>query len=152
MFAATRPVGPCAFYPMNDSWTDSPCAPGAVLVGDAAGWSDPIIGQGLSIAMRDARMVAEILRSTRDWGPAALAEYAAERSERMRRLRIAAQVSTDLHTSFGPAGAARRRAYLELMATDPVLAGARTVTMLGPDRVPAESFEKPNIDRIRALS
>ena len=28
MFAAARPAGPCAFYPMNDSWTDGPCAPG----------------------------------------------------------------------------------------------------------------------------
>jgi 2-polyprenyl-6-methoxyphenol hydroxylase-like FAD-dependent oxidoreductase len=152
MFGAARPVGPCAFYPMNDSWTDPPFAPGAVLVGDAAGWNDPIIGQGLSIAMRDARIVADILRSTRDWRPAVFAEYGQERRERMRRLRIAAQVSTDLYTSFGPAGAARRRAYLELMATDPVLAGPRIVTQLGPDRIPAESFDKPNIDRILALS
>jgi 2-polyprenyl-6-methoxyphenol hydroxylase-like FAD-dependent oxidoreductase len=152
MFVEARPAGPCAFYPMNDSWTFQPFAPGAVLVGDAAGWNDPIIGQGLSIAMRDARIVADILRSTPDWRPAAFAEYGAERSERMRRLRIAAQVSTDLYTSFGPAGAARRHAYLELMATDPVLAGPRLVTQLGPDRVPAESFEKPNIDRILVLS
>ena len=32
-------------------------APGVVLIGDAAGWNDPIIGQGLSIALRDVRMV-----------------------------------------------------------------------------------------------
>jgi 2-polyprenyl-6-methoxyphenol hydroxylase-like FAD-dependent oxidoreductase len=151
MFGATRPVGPCAFYPMNDSWTDPPFAPGAVLVGDAAGWSDPIIGQGLSIAMRDARIVADILRSTRDWSPTSFVEYGAERSERMRRLRIAAQVCTSLYTTFGPEGAARRHTYLGLMATDPVLAGPRIVTILGPDRIPAESFEKPNIDRILAL-
>ena len=28
MFAAARPAGPCAFYPMNDSWTDGPVRAG----------------------------------------------------------------------------------------------------------------------------
>ena len=28
LFAAARPAGPCAFYPMNDTWTDEPFAPG----------------------------------------------------------------------------------------------------------------------------
>jgi 2-polyprenyl-6-methoxyphenol hydroxylase-like FAD-dependent oxidoreductase len=36
-----------------------------VLIGDAAGWKDPIIGQGLSIALRDVRIVTDILRSGR---------------------------------------------------------------------------------------
>jgi menaquinone-9 beta-reductase len=38
-----------------------------VLVGDAAGHNDPIIGQGLSIALRDVRLVGEaILAGGRD--------------------------------------------------------------------------------------
>ena len=53
---------------MNDTWTDSPCAPGVVLLGDAAGWNDPIIGQGLSIALRDVRMVADVVRADPDLG------------------------------------------------------------------------------------
>ena len=44
-----RPAGPLFSYFNNDSWTDEPFAPGVVLVGDAAGWNDPIIGLGLSI-------------------------------------------------------------------------------------------------------
>ena len=68
IFRAARPAGPCAFYPMNDTWTDSPCAPGVVLLGDAAGWNDPIIGQGLSIALRDVRMVADVVRAGPDLG------------------------------------------------------------------------------------
>jgi hypothetical protein len=37
------------------------------------------------------------------------------------------------------------------MATDEVLAGPFHSTQLGPERIPAESFEQPNIDRILAL-
>ena len=151
MFGAARPAGPCAFYPMNDSWTDQPYAPGAVLIGDAAGWNDPIVGQGLSIALRDVRIVADILRSTEDWRPASFADYGEERRERMRRLRVAARVETDIRATFSPLGNARRRAYLSLMATDLVLAGPLLTLQLGPEKLPAESFEQPNIDRILAL-
>jgi 2-polyprenyl-6-methoxyphenol hydroxylase-like FAD-dependent oxidoreductase len=59
-----RPAGTCVWYPMSDAWTDRPDAPGAVLVGGAAGWTDPITGQGLSNALRDARLVAEAVRPT----------------------------------------------------------------------------------------
>ena len=61
--AASTPAGPCAMYPMNDSWTDRVAVPGVVLIGDAAGWNDPIIGEGLSIALRDARTVADVVTS-----------------------------------------------------------------------------------------
>jgi 2-polyprenyl-6-methoxyphenol hydroxylase-like FAD-dependent oxidoreductase len=150
MFAAVKPAGPCAFYPMNDSWTDLPHAPGVVLVGDAAGWNDPIIGQGLSIALRDVRIVTDILRDRRaapDFTP-----YAAERGERMRRLRIAARVATDLSATFTPAGSARRGAYNAAAATDPVLAAPRMAIQLGPDALPAEAFTEYNLERILALA
>jgi len=152
MFSAVHPVGPCAFYPMNDSWTDQPYAPGAVLIGDAAGWNDPIIGQGLAIAMRDVRTVTDILRGGSDWSTAALAGYGDERRERMRRLRIAAQVRIALATTFSPTGAARRRAYNAASRTDPVISGAQLIQQVGPENVPAESLSRATIDRILALS
>jgi 2-polyprenyl-6-methoxyphenol hydroxylase-like FAD-dependent oxidoreductase len=152
LFAAARPAGPCAFYPMNDTWTDQPYAPGVVLIGDAAGWNDPIIGQGLSIALRDARIVGDILGAEDRWSSSVFAPYAAERRERMRRLRVAARVVTDLTATFTPAGAARRRAYNAVFRQDPVLAGPRVVPQLGPDNVPAEAFGRANVERILALS
>jgi 2-polyprenyl-6-methoxyphenol hydroxylase-like FAD-dependent oxidoreductase len=152
MFAQATPAGPCVFYPMNDSWTGRPYAPGAVLIGDAAGWNDPIIGQGLSISLRDARIVADTLRSTRNWEAATFTDYATERRERMRRLRIGARIATDLRTTFTPRGAARRRAYTALLETDPVLAGPTLAQLLGPEHMPAESFEQSTIDRILALA
>ncbi|MHA6629447.1 FAD-dependent oxidoreductase [Pseudonocardia sichuanensis] len=149
---AATPAGPCIFYPMNDSWTDRVSAPGVVLVGDAAGWNDPVIGQGLSIALRDARIVADILRTGPDWSERAFTPYARERRERMRRLRIAARVTTDLQCTFTRAGIDRRRAYLAVLGSDPVLAGSQRVKHLGPENVPAEAFAQPTIDRILALT
>ncbi|MGB7795523.1 MAG: FAD-dependent monooxygenase [Pseudonocardiaceae bacterium] len=152
MFRAARPAGPCVFYPMNDTWTDQPYAPGVVLIGDAAGWNDPIIGQGLSIAIRDVGIVTDILRTESDWSESAFAGYGEERRERMRRLRITAQVRTDLVATFTPAGAARRQAYNTIWPTDPVLGGPHLTMLLGPDNVPAESFSQPTIDQILALA
>ena len=42
---------------MTDTWLDQPFGEGVVLIGDA-GWSDPVIGQGLSVACRDAHVLS----------------------------------------------------------------------------------------------
>ncbi|MCA1706843.1 MAG: FAD-dependent monooxygenase [Actinobacteria bacterium] len=152
MFGAARPAGPCAFYPSNDSWTETPYVPGAVLLGDAASWNDPIIGQGLSIALRDVRMVSEILRSGSDWSPTAFEPYGEERRERMRRLRLAARIRTDITTTFTQDGATRRKAYNRVWRTDPVLGGTRLAVQLGPEKVAAEAFEPEAVDRILTLT
>ncbi|MFF4188599.1 FAD-dependent monooxygenase [Streptomyces sp. NPDC001691] len=152
MFAAATPSESCAFYPMNDAWTDGPVVPGAVLIGDAAGWTDPVVGQGLSIALRDARLVRDALRSHGTWSPHALKEYAEEREERMRRLRISGAVRTTMNMTFSPEGAARRKAYAKAWPQDPVLAGSRLATFQGAFGVPAESFHPDTIQRLFALS
>jgi 2-polyprenyl-6-methoxyphenol hydroxylase-like FAD-dependent oxidoreductase len=152
MFAAARPVRPCAFHPMNDGWTDQPYAPGVVLIGDAAGWNDPIIGQGLSLALHDVRTLSDILRDGSDWSPVAFAGYGEQRGERLRRLRAIAQLKTDLVATFTPAGAARRRTYNAIWQSDPVLAGPQIAPLVGPDNVPSESFSQSVKDRILALA
>src|SRR2546427_499434 len=53
-----------------------------LVVGDAAGYNDPVIGEGLSIALRDVRMLSELLAASDDWSPAALQPYVEERAER----------------------------------------------------------------------
>ncbi|PWS50855.1 monooxygenase [Streptomyces sp. FT05W] len=151
MFAAATPSESCAFYPMNDAWTDSPVVPGGVLIGDAAGWSDPVVGQGLSIALRDARQVRDALRSDTVWSTRTLAPYREEREERMRRLRISGAVRTTMYMTFGPEGAARRKAYAKAWPTDPVLAGSRLATFQGAFGVPDESFAPATIQRLFAL-
>ncbi len=120
--AAGELAGPCSFYIGSDSWTARPLADGVVLVGDAAGWSDPIIGEGLSVAMRDARSVADVLLGGDDWSTEAFEPYAIERAERMRRLRIVAHVTTTNRCTFTDAGVAQRTSVLRPDAersTDP---------------------------------
>lgn len=150
--AAATPAGPVATYPMNDSLVRTPAVPGAVLVGDAAGWNDPIIGEGLSVSLRDARIVVDILTTSDDWTLAAFTEYISERRERMRRLKIAAHLQNELGCVFTEAGRQRRGAVIEALASDPLLAAATALTQFaGPDAAPAEAFHPQNVDRILAM-
>ena len=135
-----RPAGPLHAYINADSWTDEPFAQGVVLVGDAAGWNDPIIGLGLSITYRDVRIVSEILKSTTDWSPGAFASYAVERAERMRRLRFAASITAGLDMEFTDAAKARRRRHFQRTAENPMLGAHALAVMAGPEAAPAQLF------------
>jgi 2-polyprenyl-6-methoxyphenol hydroxylase-like FAD-dependent oxidoreductase len=95
-----QPIGPCASFPMTDTWTRLPYGPGVVLVGDAAGWSNPVTGQGLAVAMRDSKVVTELLLNDAQWNTELFDQYAIERHERMRRLRFASAL-TDLLAAQG---------------------------------------------------
>jgi 2-polyprenyl-6-methoxyphenol hydroxylase-like FAD-dependent oxidoreductase len=140
--ANAKPAGPVHAYPNEDSWTDTPYAPGMLLIGDAAGWNDPIIGQGLSITYRDVRIVSEILRETDDWSKADFAPYAEERRERMRRLRFAAAIQATTFNEFGADARARRKRVAERQAANPVLTLAVLASMVGPESVPEIAFDE----------
>ena len=151
--AAATPAGPATFYPWNDSWMDTTCAPGVVLIGDAAGWNDPIIGQGLAIALRDARTVAEVIRVNDDSTPVAFEGYESERAERMRRLRIDAGIQTEIFCTFSETGRQRRQAFTAALADDPLVAAATLLPMFaGPEVAPAEAFEPENVQRVLSLA
>jgi 2-polyprenyl-6-methoxyphenol hydroxylase-like FAD-dependent oxidoreductase len=144
--ADADPAGPLFSYFNHDSWTDSPSAPGVVLVGDAAGWNDPIIGLGLSITYRDVRLVSDILLATSDWSAADFTPYAEERRERMRRLRFAAELQAGLDMEFDEAARARRRRYHA--AEDPMLKAHGIAVMAGPEAAPAETFTEAHRARV----
>jgi hypothetical protein len=116
-----------------------------------SGWNDPIIGQGLSIAMRDVRIVSEILLAGSKWSPAAFAPYAEERGERMRRLRLSAQLTTDLRATFTPQAAERLRRVLAKLVETPSLFESLMIQFIGPESAQAEAFEEASLDRILAL-
>ena len=145
---AGRPAGPLFSYFNADSWTDAPFAPGAVLVGDAAGWNDPIIGLGLSITYRDVRIVTDLLKSSDDWAALSFASYAEERRERMRRLRFAASLQAAIDMEFGEDARARRRSLFERSATDPSLRAHSFAVMAGPETLPAELFTDAHRARV----
>lgn len=149
--AAGRPAGPLLSYFNNDSWTDEPFAPGVVLVGDAAGWNDPIVGLGLSITYRDVRIVSDLLLGTDDWTPPTFAPYAEERAERMRRLRFTAALQASLDMEFGEAAKARRASLHERAAADPTLRMHAFAVMAGPEALPPEVFTEAHRARVLGL-
>jgi 2-polyprenyl-6-methoxyphenol hydroxylase-like FAD-dependent oxidoreductase len=147
--AAGSPAGPCATYPGDDTWTDTPFADRVVLVGDAAGHNDPIVGQGLSISMRDARIVRDlILAGARQ--PADFAPYGRERSDRMRTLRLIADVVSVTYAEDADNRLARRLFLAGKMASMdaevfPLLVGS----FAGPETVPDPLVNPAILDRIR---
>jgi menaquinone-9 beta-reductase len=149
LVAAGTPAGPCVTYPGDDTWTDTPFADGVVLVGDAAGHNDPIVGQGLSIALRDARIVRDlILDGARR--PADFTSYGQERSERMRALRLIADVVSVTYAEDAGNRTARRMFLAGKMASMdaevfPLLIGFMT----GPETVPGQLVNPQILDRIR---
>jgi 2-polyprenyl-6-methoxyphenol hydroxylase-like FAD-dependent oxidoreductase len=148
VFRYVEPAGPCLGAPFGESRTDAPYAAGVVLVGDAGGYNDPIIGQGLSLAVRDIRVVAETLLRSSRWDAPVFESYAIERAERLRRLGIAAEVATALRTTFGPEGRDRRAAAYTMFDADPTTRLTLASTLVGPDRVPAGAFEPAAVERV----
>jgi len=148
VIANARPAGPCHSYGNEDAWTDAPLAPGVVLIGDAAGHNDPIIGQGLSITFRDVRLVSEALLASEDWSPRAFEPYAEERRERMRRLRFSARMTSELENEFGPEAEARRGRAHDRLAADPTLGMWLFAAFIGPERLPASAFEPAVRERL----
>lgn len=131
-------AGPCHSIPNQSTWTENPVAKGLLLLGDAAGYNDPIIGQGLAISMRDIRVVSELMLGSNAWTPELFAPYVEERTERMRRLRVAARMDSIVHAEFGPEATARKLRILQ----NPVVAMARGAAMVGPEVLPAEAFSE----------
>lgn len=112
-FANAQPAGPCPAYPNSDSWTDRPFADGVVVIGDAAGHNDPINGQGLSITLRDVRILRDLLLNSDAWDTDVLEFFGDERMERMRRLRFMSRVAVEVTSVFTPEGIQRRGRFGE---------------------------------------
>ena len=148
--AGGTPSGPCNSYGNEDTWIDEPYVPGVVLIGDAAGHNDPIIGQGLSISYRDVRIVRDLMLENRNWTPEIFRPYAEERRERMRRLRLTASVFSILGAEFGDRARARRLKVRDerMRNSFPDLG---PVAFVGPEVLPAELFDESMLDRLRAM-
>jgi len=146
-----EPAGPLLSYHNSDAWTDEPFGEGFVLVGDAAGWNDPILGLGLSITYRDVRMVSDLLLGSEDWNAALFKPYGEERYERLRRLRFSAKVLSALEVEFGADAEARRADFDRRSVEDPSLRMYGLATLGGPELVPEDYFTEESWARIMGL-
>ena len=140
-----RAVTPVATHPSVDTWTDRPYADGVVLVGDSAGYNDPIIGQGLSLAMADLRDVsAVILAGGRR--PSEFSAYGEARADRFAKQRLASQTMAEMMCSFGAEAAGRRLRGLPLLGEDATVGLLAATLFAGPEVLP------PGTDLLRAAS
>lgn len=138
--AGGTPAGPILSFHNNDTWTDQPFVPGAVLVGGAAGWNDPINGLGLSITYRDVRIVSDILKNTASGQAPDFRPYAEERAERMRRLRFVGEMQATLDMEFGDEARKRRNSYHLRSITNPEIKGHTGAVLAGPEVMPPDFF------------
>ena len=129
---------------------DTPWVDGVVLIGDSAGYNDPILGQGVSVTARDARMVGEILTQSSDWTSGMFIPYGEERKERLRRLRMVARFVTTLNARFGPEAEITRARGFKRMANNPALRGIALAAFSGPETLDAQYFEEAHWDKVFA--
>ena len=151
--AQCKPISAFHSYSNEDHWTDNPTMPGIVLIGDAAGHYDPITGQGLSIGLRDVRIVSDILAQNNwnpdDWNQTSFAPYVEERQERMRRLRVTGRYITRLRAEFGEE-ARQRRARASHRTNVEGFPSPSASALIGPEALPAENYEQSIVDALFA--
>ena len=125
-----QPAGPLASFECVDVWVDHPYRDGVALVGDAASSNDPSWGQGLALALRDARVLSDELLASHDW-VAAGERYAARHDQHYGTIRMVSGWFYDVFQRLGPEAEARRTRAMPLIAQDPT----RPPDMLfsGPD-------------------
>ncbi|MGH7893831.1 MAG: FAD-dependent oxidoreductase [Candidatus Binatia bacterium] len=128
--AAARMAGPLATFEGADSWVEHPYRDGVALLGDAAATSDPTWGQGMSMALRGARVLRDALGATDDWDAAGHA-YAAEHDRIFEIVHRADGWFEELFMDMGPEADERRARAFPLLAADPTR--AVDVPSSGPD-------------------
>jgi 2-polyprenyl-6-methoxyphenol hydroxylase-like FAD-dependent oxidoreductase len=101
------PAGPLAAFSGADAYAPHPARGGVVLIGDAAASSDPTWGCGLSLTLRDVRVLSECLLARDDWDAAADA-YADEHDRYYGRLHTIESWLSQVFFDVGAAADARR--------------------------------------------
>ncbi|MEX3686564.1 FAD-dependent oxidoreductase [Paraburkholderia sp. BR14263] len=117
-FERASVVGPLAAYPGADIWVEHPCNGSVVLIGDAAAASDPSWGCGLSLTLRDVRVLLDRLLANDDWEAAAHA-YAFEHDRYYGALHRVLDWLTQLLYERGASADERRARILPCFAMEP---------------------------------
>jgi len=130
--ARARTAGPLAAFEGADSRVDQPIREGVALIGDAAACSDPVWGCGMSLTLRDVRVLRDALLASSDWD-AALHVYADEHDRYYARLRTVEDWLTQMQFDVGPEADARRQRFFAKVAVE-------------PDRLPDLVGRGPDVD------
>jgi menaquinone-9 beta-reductase len=118
LFEGAKMAGPLATFDGAEAWVEHPYHDGVALIGDGAAASDPTWGQGLSLTLRDSRVLRDELLGTDDWEAAGHA-YATEHDRYAGVNRTVNLWFTEFHMETGPQADARRARAMPLIAADP---------------------------------
>ncbi|MDX1382469.1 MAG: NAD(P)/FAD-dependent oxidoreductase [Thermoanaerobaculia bacterium] len=110
-------AGPLATFDATETWVEEPYRDGIALIGDAASTSDPTWGQGMSVAMRDVRVLGDLLAADESADTAGRA-YAEARRAYHSALHRCDNWYTDLFLDIGAEADERRSRALPLIAQD----------------------------------
>jgi 2-polyprenyl-6-methoxyphenol hydroxylase-like FAD-dependent oxidoreductase len=116
-YAEARAVGPLASFQCGDFWVEHPFRDGVALVGDAAATSDPAFGQGLSLTLRDVRVLRDLLLMNGDWDAAGRI-YAREHDSYFAVIHKVIDWFRQIFIERGPEASALRARALPLIAKD----------------------------------
>jgi 2-polyprenyl-6-methoxyphenol hydroxylase-like FAD-dependent oxidoreductase len=116
-YDGAKVAGPLACFEAADTWVEHPYSDGVVLIGDAAAASDPSWGCGLSLTLRDVRVLRDRLLADNDWDRAAHA-YAADHDQYYSAIHRLTKWMGMIFYDPSPAGAARRERAFPYLAED----------------------------------
>ena len=111
------PSGPLATFDAADTWVEHPYREGVVLIGDAAASNDPSYGEGLSLTVRDVRVLRDHLLGDADWDRAGHA-FSAEHDRHYGVIHNVSRWFSQLFLERGPEADARRAHALPRIAED----------------------------------
>lgn len=137
--ADAKSIGPLASFDASDTWVECPYRDGVALVGDAAATTDPTYGQGLSFALRAARVLRDELTNNSDWKIAGNLYAEQHRQSFLACHAVEGWIRT-LFQDTSPEAAALRARTMPLIAEDPT-------------RVPDHIFSGPDMplnEQVRA--
>jgi 2-polyprenyl-6-methoxyphenol hydroxylase-like FAD-dependent oxidoreductase len=117
-YASVKVSGPLASFDGADTWVEHPYKDGVVLVGDAAASNDPCFGQGLSLTLRDVKILRDSLLAHQDWDEAGHA-YAVEHDRNYGVIHKATEWFGQMFYEPGPEADQRRAKALPLIGQDP---------------------------------
>jgi 2-polyprenyl-6-methoxyphenol hydroxylase-like FAD-dependent oxidoreductase len=132
-----RQIGPLGFFPNSATWASQISGAGIVLIGDAAGSSDPTHGLGTSLLFRDARELSELLVGERNW-EVATAEFARRRAAYYSAVRALDIWYAQLFSEVGLEADNRRERHARAREIDPTLGGFALLEEIGPDGLIAD--------------
>lgn len=142
LFDGARSAGPLAAFDGTDSWVEHPYRDGVALIGDAAATTDQTWGQGLSLTLRDARVLRDALLSSEDWDIAGHA-YAASHDEGHDSVRTVESWFTLVFLQPGAEADAVRARVMPQMESDPFV--LPDTLFAGPDLAPPTEAHRTKI-------